>query len=143
MIKFTPFFFLILVGLQSLTAQTIFGKWKTIDDRSGSEKSIVKIYEKDGKVYGTINRILENEGNDTVCTICEGKYKNKPLIGVNVIKGLKKDGNYYEGGKLFDPEKGKEYKGKIWLNPENPDELMVRGYIAFFYRTQIWLRVKE
>ncbi|WP_343486039.1 DUF2147 domain-containing protein [Allomuricauda sp. d1] len=133
---------MLLMLSPSIYAQTIFGKWKTIDDRSGKAKSIVEIYKKDGKVYGAIRKILEKGKEDAVCIKCEGDLKNKPIIGMKAIRGMKKDGDVYKGGKLFDPENNREFKGKIWLNPDNSDELMVRGYLAFFYRTQTWHRVR-
>ncbi len=132
---------LCLLAICQINAQSIFGKWKTIDDETGATKSIVEIYEDNGKVYGKVKQLLEEGREDAVCIKCEGELKDKPVVGMNVVIGLKKSGDEYEGGKLFDPEKGKSYKGKIWLNPEDPNKLMVRGYIAFLYRTQTWLRV--
>lgn len=127
----------------SINAQTIFGKWKTIDDRSGIEKSIVEVYEEKGKVYGVIRKILEKGKENALCIKCNGELKNKPIIGMKAIFDMEKDDEVYEGGKLFDPENNRHFKGKIWLNPDNSDELMVRGYLAFFYRTQTWMRVKD
>ncbi len=126
-----------------LTAQSIFGKWKTVDDETGETKSIVEIYQNNGKVYGKVKQLLEKGRENAVCIKCEGDLKDQPIVGMNVVLGLKKNGDEYSGGKLFDPEKGKSYKGKIWLNSQNPNKLMVRGYIAFLYRTQTWLRVTD
>ncbi|MGD1947650.1 MAG: DUF2147 domain-containing protein [Croceivirga sp.] len=134
---------LLFLGIYLGNAQDIFGEWKTIDDETGTTKSIVEIYESKGKVYGKVKKLLEKGREDAVCIKCEGDLKDKPVVGMTVVLGLKKDGDKYEGGKLFDPEKGKYYKGKIWLNPEDPNKLMVRGYIAFLYRTQTWLRVTD
>lgn len=132
-----------LMASCQVMAQSIFGDWKTIDDETGATKSIVEIYEKNGKVYGKVKKLLEEGREDAVCINCEGELKNKPVVGMNVVQGLKKDGDEYSGGKLFDPEKGKSYKGKIWLDPDDSNKLMVRGYIAFLYRTQTWLRVTD
>lgn len=134
---------LLFFGVSVSNAQSVFGKWKTVDDETGKTKSIVEIYESNGKVFGKVKQLLEKGREDAVCIKCEGDLKNKPVVGMNVVLGLKQDGEEYTGGKLFDPEKGKFYKGKIWLNPENPNQLMVRGYIAFLYRTQTWLRVLD
>ncbi len=120
--------------------KTIFGKWKTIDDQTGEAKSIVEIYKKDGKVYGKIAEILNPEDRDKTCIYCEGEDYNAPLLGLDIIKDLEKDGNEYEDGTIFDPEKGKEYKAKIWLEEDDPDTLNVRGYVAFLFRTQQWVR---
>lgn len=127
----------------TLSAQSVFGKWKTVDDETGKTKSIVEIYENKGKIFGKVKQLLEKGREDAVCIKCEGALKDKPVVGMNVVLGLKKDGDEYSNGKLFDPEKGKFYKGKIWLNPKDPNKLMVRGYIAFLYRTQTWLRVTD
>ena len=140
-IIFVGVIFLMAIG--HLTAQTVLGKWKTIDDETGTTKSIVEIYEKNGKVYGKVRQLLEKGREDAVCIKCEGELKDKPVVGMNVVRGLKKKGKEYSGGELFDPEKGKAYRGKIWLDPDNPNKLKVRGYIAFLYRTQTWLRVTD
>ncbi|MDX1278904.1 DUF2147 domain-containing protein [Oceanihabitans sediminis] len=127
----------------SVFSQDIFGKWKTIDDETGEAKSIVSIYEKDGKVYGKIEALLKNKNKDALCTKCEGDEKNTPLVGLEFIKNLKKDGDTYKGGTIFDPESGKKYKCTVALNEDDPNTLDVRGYIAFFYKTQNWIRVKN
>ena len=76
----------ILVMLSiSINAQTIFGKWKTIDDRSGIEKSIVEVYEEEGKVYGVIRKVLEKGKENALCIKCDGELKNKPVVGIKVI----------------------------------------------------------
>ena len=126
----------------SITAQegTVFGKWKTIDDATGEAKSIVEIYKKDGKVYGKIADILNPADRDKICTYCKGDEHDAPLIGLDIIKGLKKEGNDYGGGTIFDPEKNKKYKAKIWVDKSDPSRLNVRGYVAFFFRTQQWVR---
>ena len=118
----------------------IFGKWKTIDDDSGEEKSIVEIFEREGKAYGTITQLLNPEPDDPdpVCDKCTDHRKNKRITGMEIITGLKPDGNEWAKGEILDPENGKVYKCKIWVSD---GVLKVRGYIAFLYRTQTWLPV--
>lgn len=136
-ILFTLFF-----GLSAtLFAQDVFGKWISIDDETGEEKSIVEIYKKDGKVFGKIIELLRPQDKDALCDLCDGINYNKPVVGLEIIKGLKKAGTLYKDGDILDPENGKEYNCKIWMDPEKPNELNVRGYVAFFYRTQYWKRV--
>ena len=135
------FLFLFLVSAHIMVAQDILGQWKTIDDETGEAKSIVEIYEKQGKVYGKIVQILNPDRQNALCTKCEGKDKDRPINGLEIIKGLKQDGEAYKGGTIFDPEKGKEYKCRLAL-AEDPDVLQVRGYIAFLYKNQYWERVK-
>ena len=122
-------------------SQTIFGKWKTVDDETGMENGIVEIYEKAGKVYGRIIEILEKEKKHFKCEMCEGEDKNKPVLGLVIIKGLKKKGHFYEGGKVTDPKNGKSYHCKMTL--EGKDKLIVRGYIgiSLFGRSQTWFRI--
>ena len=126
----------------SASAQDIFGKWKTIDDKTGEAKSIVEIYEREGKVFGKIIEIINPLDRDALCDTCEGEDYNKPVLGFELIKNLNKVGNYYKNGSIFDPEKGKKYKCRIGLQADNADVLEVRGYISFLYATQYWVRVK-
>ncbi len=122
--------------------QSVLGKWKTIDDETGKAKSIVEIYEKSGLIYGKITDIIDVDKKKSLCTACTGEEKNKPIIGLIIIKGLKKDGKEYNSGKILDPVTGKKYKCFITL--EGNDKLNVRGYIgvSLFGRTQTWNRVK-
>ncbi|MFV8341907.1 DUF2147 domain-containing protein [Flavobacterium sp. XS2P39] len=121
----------------------VVGKWKTIDDETGNAKSIVEIYEESGKIYGKVIEILEEEHKNKVCSNCTGEDKNKPILGMIVIKGLRKDGNEYKRGKILDPKNGKLYKCYIAL--ESKDKLKVRGFIgiSLFGRTQYWYRVEN
>ena len=123
-------------------SQSITGKWKTIDDETGKEKSIVEIYDSEGKIYAKIAKLLVKSEENRVCENCKGANKNKPLKGLIVIDGLKKDGSEWNGAKILDPKTGSEYKCYITL--EEPNKLKVRGYLGFALlgRTQYWFRVK-
>lgn len=133
-------FMSLFVGIGSMTAQKVTGKWKTIDDETGKAKSIVEITEKDGKIYGKVVEIL-TEHKNAVCDKCPGTDKGKPIKGLTIIKGLKKEGSEYAGGKIIDPTSGKEYKCAIKLNGK--DKLDVRGYVGIqaLGRTQTWVRM--
>jgi len=127
----------------SMSAQSVFGKWKTIDDRTGKPKGLIKIYKKEGLMYGKVIDILEKGKEGQVCEKCDGELRDKPVKGMEIITGGKKNDNgEWKGKRLFDPEQAMTFRFKIWLNPENTDELKVRGYLAFIYRTQTWLRVE-
>ncbi|MGB3142614.1 MAG: DUF2147 domain-containing protein [Maribacter sp.] len=140
--KLFPLIFLILFSIGA-SAQSVFGKWKTIDDRTGKPKGIIEIYQKDGLMYGKVVDILEEGKEDVKCTKCEGELKDKPVEGMEIITaGEKHEDGEWKGKRLFDPEQAMTFRFKIWLNPENPDQLKVRGYLAFIYRTQTWLRVE-
>jgi uncharacterized protein (DUF2147 family) len=132
----------LLFALNAL-GQDVLGSWKTIDDQTGKARSIVKIYkEEDGKVYGRIDQILNPERRDALCGECEGEDKDKPIEGMVIIRGLEKDGDQYNSGKILDPESGNLYKCYIEL--EDPNKLKVRGYIGLSVigRTQYWHRVE-
>jgi uncharacterized protein (DUF2147 family) len=125
----------------SVSAQSVFGTWKTIDDRTGKPKGLIEIYKKEGLMYGKVIEILEEGKEDVKCIKCEGELKNQPIEGMEIITGGEKheDGEW-KGKRLFDPEQAMTFRFKIWLNPDNHNELKVRGYLAFIYRTQTWLR---
>lgn len=131
-----------LFCLMTVSAQSVIGKWKTFDDKTGDAKSVVEIYEKDSKVYGKIIEILNPEKKNDKCTKCSGLDKDKPLKGLTIIKGLKKDGKEYSDGEILDPSSGKLYKCTISL--ENKDKLKVRGYVGIsaFGRSQTWTRIE-
>lgn len=113
------------------------GSWKTIDDETGEAKSIVRIYEVEGKIYGRVDRLVKNPG--ALCTACEGDDKDKPIEGMVVMWGMSADDGEWSGGKIFDPQKNKTYRCKIWLE-EGGRKLKVRGYLGPFFRTQTWIR---
>ena len=133
--------FIAVAGIFTTQAQ-VTGKWKTVDDETGEAKSIVEVYEKDGKVYGKVIEILNPAKKDKKCQDCKGEDKDKPILGLTIIKGLKKDGDEYTDGDILDPQKGKLYSCTIKL--DGKDKLKVRGYmgISLIGRTQIWSRVK-
>lgn len=133
----------ILLITQFGFSQSVLGKWKTIDDISGKEKGIVEIYERNGVFYARILEIFEAENKNKKCTLCSGDDKDKPLLGLVIIRGLRKDGDEYNGGRVVDPKIGKYYKCYIKL--EEKDKLKVRGYIGvtLLGRTQYWYRVKK
>ncbi|WP_372744592.1 DUF2147 domain-containing protein [Lutibacter sp.] len=132
-----------ILFMLSANSQSIFGKWKTIDDETGKEKSIVEIYNVNGKAYAKVLQVLEKGKEDKVCDLCTGANKNKPVKGMVIINGLSKDGDEWNDAKILDPKNGKEYKCYIALETNN--KLKVRGYIGFALigRTQYWTRVTE
>lgn len=137
--RLTALVIMILVSKASF-GQTIVGKWKTIDDETNKPKSIVEIYEKGGKYFGKVTKLFRtpDEEQDPVCNECDpedNRYKKK-VIGMEILRDLKKDGDEYSEGNILDPNNGKIYKCKIWMDGKN---LMLRGYIGPFYRTQTWL----
>jgi uncharacterized protein (DUF2147 family) len=137
---------LLTLIIASVNAQSVFGKWKTIDDETKKAKSIVEIYEKDGKLYGKITELFREPGEDPdpICEECDedDDRHNQKVIGMEIIREMEKDDDEWEDGTILDPEDGKVYNCKLWVDEDAPNILNVRGYIAFFYRTQVWLRVE-
>lgn len=133
-----------LVALSFLgKAQSCVGKWVTIDDETNKKKSIVELYKEDGKLYGKITYLFPREGRepDPKCTLCTDDRKDQPLVGLQIVRGLNWNGSVWQNGTIVDPENGKIYTVKMWLESGNANILNVRGYIGPFYRTQKWIRV--
>lgn len=135
-------FSLIVLSVMAAVAQDVTGKWKTVDDETGKAKSVVEIYKQDGKIYGKVVEIVDPAKRDATCKECPGDAKGKPIIGLVILKDLKKDGKEYNGGTIMDPNNGKVYKSYIELDGANT--LKVRGYVGFSLlgRTQTWTRVE-
>ena len=144
MIKSISAFVLLLGAL--LTAQASespVGLWRTIDDKTGKEKSLVRIVEANGELRATIEKLFRepHEEPNPNCDKCPGERKNKPVLGMMIMNGLKKSGSEYEGGEILDPANGKIYRVKMWT-AENGKKLNVRGFIgvSLLGRTQVWIR---
>jgi uncharacterized protein (DUF2147 family) len=120
----------------------ITGRWKSVDDATGEVKSIVEIFETGGKVFGKVVQIFPKPGDDPdpVCDKCpaEDNRHRRKILGMEIIRDMEPDGGEYTGGQILDPEVGRIYRCKLWLEGKN---LKVRGYLGPFYRTQTWLRV--
>ncbi len=115
MIRITKIFTLLFcIGLltafvpQDSPNARVLGKWKTIDDETKVAKSIIQIYEVNGKVHGKVVKLLNGEDQDAVCTECTGKRKGQKIVGMEILSGLEKDSdNEWEDGKIYDPSKRK------------------------------------
>ena len=120
------------------------GLWKTIDDETKTERSLVRLSDNGGVVTGKIEKLLAADAKpDSKCEKCEDDRKDKPLVGLEIVRGAKKNdaGDAWEGGTILDPNKGKTYK--LRLSPkEGGKQLEVRGYMGPFYRNQTWIRVE-
>lgn len=143
-----------LVSVLFLCAATIFanaqvekmlGYWTSVDDDSGKEESVFYVYKAtDGKYYGKLVKLLEQEKKGAICDKCTGADKDKPLEGMVLMRGLKEDGKSLSGGKIMDPKNGKEYNLKVSLD-EKTDRLKIRGSLdksGLLGRTQYWVRRK-
>ncbi len=119
------------------------GLWKTIDDETKTEKSLVRLSEAGGAISGKIEKLLDPAKQDSKCDKCEGARKDQPISGMTIVEGVKKhvDEPYWDGGTILDPNNGKTYK--VRLTPKDGGKtLEVRGFIGFLYRNQTWQRVE-
>ena len=138
-----PLYFLFLLIPLAGKSQGIIGKWATIDDHSGKQRSVVEIFEKHGKIYGKIVKIFPDPGKDPdpLCDDCpeDDERHNKKIIGMEIIREMEKTGDSWAEGNILDPEAGKIYRCKLWIED---NDLKVRGYWGPFFRTQTWKRIQ-
>ena len=133
-----------LLSLSAQAASLDGTQWQTIEDKTGEKKAIIQLDERGGKVSGKIIKVLNKEKAKAVCTKCPGNLKNQPVEGLQILTGLKAEGNnQWSDCKLVDPESGKVYSGKITLS-DNGQSLDLRGYVGtpLFGRSQTWQRIK-
>ena len=121
------------------------GLWKSIDDESRKEKSLIRITESGGVFTGKLEKLLDPTAKaDAVCDKCSDERKDKPIVGMTLIKGVKQNADdkaKWDGGEILDPNNGKTYK--VRLTPiDGGKTLEVRGFIGPFYRNQTWTRVE-
>lgn len=119
------------------------GLWRTVDDRTGKERALVRVVENNGVYEGRVEKIFKQPDDDpqSLCRKCEGARKDQPIVGMTILWGLKKDGEQYTGGEILDAKEGKIYRCKMKL-VEGGRKLEVRGYIgvSLFGRSQTWSR---
>lgn len=120
------------------------GLWRTIDDETKQPKALVRISESGGVVSGKIEKLFDPAKQESVCDLCTDDRKNQKVIGLNIIRNVRQDADdkaLWTGGEILDAAKGKTYRTR--LKPVDGGKKMeVRGYIGFFYRTQVWERVE-
>ncbi len=125
--------FSMLVMLLSATAygQDVIGKWVT----EGGD-SHVEIYKSGDKLNGKIVWLKAGDGKLDSKNPDE-KLQGRKLVGTNILTGLSKKKDKWEGGKIYNPKNGKTYKCAIWTED---GKLKVRGYLGMFYETQTWTK---
>ena len=118
------------------------GKWKTFDDKTCRARSIVEIFEREGKLQAKILQLIDPPEPNPTCDDCPGDSKGKPIIGLTILWDMRKAGGEWKGGKIMDPESGKVYNALLRLK-DGDKKLEVRGFIGFaaIGRSQIWTRV--
>ena len=142
MIAFASVLLLLAAATEAQSPSSAVGRWKTIDDATGKAKSVVEIYQaKDGRLAGKVVEILDlKDGPNPACDECKGANQGKPIKGMLILWGLRPDAaGKWSGGRVLDPENGKDYKAKLELL-EGGRKLGMSGCIAFLCRQQAWLR---
>jgi uncharacterized protein (DUF2147 family) len=132
-----------LLPLSAFAQHTPLGRWRSIDDATGKPKAVIEIAETgNGTLSAKIVQILDTkDGPNPLCDDCTGARHNKPILGMTIAWDLKPQGKAWAGGRILDPENGKEYSVK--MTPiAGGRKLEVRGFlgVALLGRTQVWLR---
>ncbi len=124
-------------------ANSPLGRWKTVDDLTGRAKSIVLIWEQNGKLFGRVQNLVNPDPKDPNphCNGCPGDQKDKPVVGLQIMQNLSKDKDGWSGGTILDPATGKIYKCLLSVL-DGGAKLKVRGFIgiSLLGRTQYWQR---
>jgi uncharacterized protein (DUF2147 family) len=134
------------VGEPEGGALTPVGVWKTIDDKTKTERAQIRLSEKDGVITGVIEALLAPDADrNAVCDKCTDDRAGKPMIGLEIVRDVKRadSGTLWEGGTILDAAEGKVYR--VRMTPiDSGARLEVRGFVGapMFGRTQTWIRVE-
>lgn len=118
------------------------GLWRTVDDKTGEVRGAVRLFQNNGTIYGRIEQVIDPKAVNQVCDKCSGDRHNKPILGLDVIRGVRPDGpGYWSGGEILDPETGDDYRLSLRLD-DGGKKLIVRGSIlgGMIGRSQTWVR---
>ena len=134
----------LLAGIAQAQSTPV-GVWKTIDDETKKEKSLIRLTENSGVISGKIEKFLDPATKpDAVCDKCADERKDQPIMGMTLVRNVKQSADnreVWDGGDILDPNNGKVYK--LRLKPlDGGKALEVRGFIGPFYRNQTWIRVE-
>jgi uncharacterized protein (DUF2147 family) len=119
------------------------GLWKTFDDRTHKPRGTIRIYEEGGTLAGRIESSFTPEERTERCEKCSGDRKDAPVIGLVIMRGMRRNGMEYAGGDILDPETGSVYRCRLILSSDG-QKLFVRGYlgVSILGRTQTWIRLE-
>ena len=128
-------------------ANDITGIWQSIDDKTGAPKALIEIREEANGTYsGKVIKLTPRAGYTPkeTCVNCPAPYTNKPILGMELLKGLKhvEGTNSYEHGRVIDPLAGKLYDAKMKLSASGK-RLTLRAYmgVSALGRNQTWIRL--
>lgn len=120
---------------------TPLGLWKTVDDKTGKPRALVRIYLADGKYFGRIEQSFTPGAETRVCSVCTDERKDHSIIGLVIVRNMIARDGEYAGGDILDPDNGSVYHCKFHLEHDGA-QLVVRGYIgiSLLGRSQTWQR---
>jgi uncharacterized protein (DUF2147 family) len=141
MIRILTLMFLLLAGAAQAASPSPVGLWRTFDDRTGRERGLVRITQVGEELRGTIAGTVDPAEGRHICEKCTDDRRNQPIIGLEIMRGMRPDGDAWDEGRILDPETGKVYHCKMHLE-EGGQRLVLRGYIGFSFigRSQTWIR---
>jgi uncharacterized protein (DUF2147 family) len=121
--------------------QSPIGLWKTVDDKTGKPRALVRIYLQDGKYFGRIEQSFTPGAESRICSVCTDERKDQPIIGLLIIRNVTLRDGEYGGGDILDPDNGSVYRCKFHLEHDGT-VLVVRGFIgiSLLGRSQTWQR---
>lgn len=136
----------LLTPLQALATDlsSPIGVWHTVDDRTGAERSDVRIFQSGDKVDGQVVHISDPKEAVLLCRKCTDDRRDQPVLGMVILRGMTRDGAEWTGGRIVDPETGDVYRCSMRLGPDGRT-LILRGYVMvpMFGRSQTWLRAAD
>lgn len=133
---------LVLAGLQAAAAQGPAGRWETVNRSDGAPAGIVRLFVRDGALFGQIERIYDPARQALRCGRCDDDRRGQPFVGLEFLRGLRPDGDIWDGGTVLDPDTGRVYRASVRVT-DGGRHLVIRGYlgISLFGGSQTWTRI--
>jgi uncharacterized protein (DUF2147 family) len=135
------FLFSVVLSASAAAQDGIKGVWKVVDNTTNDVKYHVQLFDFEGRTYGKVVKMVKMPAGST-CPLCPGDLRNQPVMNMMVVEKMQLSNGFFKNGKMLDPNTGRWYSCQMWLKEEDPDVLVVRGFLGFIYFTQYWYRVQ-